>query len=110
VNAQIALFLAFDRQDLDQPDQPFRVRKCLPALPLTVDSWETGGVEKLEKRGSGLTDPLGGNRAGGAGRGHAALLPAKDRASLPQTAPLTKFRNPSIRFSYKHSALIASTK
>jgi hypothetical protein len=53
-------------------------------------------VEEFEKVLTGLADPLGGNLAGGAGRGHGALLSAQDSAILPQRTPLANSATPHI--------------
>jgi hypothetical protein len=66
-----------------------------PPLAVSFDRGATGGLEELEKIRPGLADPYGGNLAGGAGRGHGALLAAQDSTSLPQVAPLAKCRDPS---------------
>jgi hypothetical protein len=102
VKAQVALFLAWDSQHAAQHDQPFRIRALLPAWPRSVDRWETGGAEKLENIRPGLVDPGGGHLAGGAGRGHGALLSAQDGTSLPQLAPLAKCRDPSYKYNLPH--------
>ena len=95
MNAQVGLLLTRDRQDPDAHDQPCGIVKRLPALPVSFDRREMGGVEKLENICPGLADPLRRNLAGGAGCSHGALLSATDSAMLPHHTPLVKFRDPS---------------
>jgi hypothetical protein len=96
VNAQVGLLLALHGQDPDQHDQLFGILERPPALAVSFDRRKTGRVEELEKVLTGLVDPLGRNLAGGAGRGHAALLSAKDGAILPQRTPLANSATPQL--------------
>jgi hypothetical protein len=61
-----------------QPDPPGGIVARPPAWPGSFDRGELGGVEQLETRPTRVADPCAGQRAGGAGCGHGALLAGKD--------------------------------
>ena len=83
MDAQVRGLLTFDREDPDQHDQPFRIHERLASVPVAFDRREMGGLKEFEKVLPGLADSLGGDHAGGAGRGHGALISANNSTMLP---------------------------
>jgi hypothetical protein len=94
VHSESGGLLTRDRQHRDPHDQPCRKRERLPLLAGSFDRREMGGREEFENVRAGLADPLGRKLAGGASRGHGALLAANASAIVPQRTPLAKATTP----------------